>query len=243
MIASRALLALVLALVLETTAACNGGPSSAALEAFPAPEAARVADAVLGDDAEAVTALVHGGASPSAVGRAGRSLLELAVLKDKPKAFAALLAAGADVAHADDEGDTVVHYAAQVDDFVFMNALLERKIDVNVVSAKTGNTPLMDAALTGHGSQLHGLLQAGARVDVAEPNGDTALILAAQANQTEAVLDLLAAGADPRAKNATGATFQRYLRMTPTNVLAPEARREREKIDRWLVGHDVPLET
>ena len=240
---SRGLLALSFLLTVASASACKAKPSAAALEAFPAQDAARVADAILANDGATVTALIHDGANPSANGDAGRSLLEFAIWKEKPKAFNALLAAGADTAHADDEGDTVMCYAAKIEDASYMNALLVKKVDPNVINKISGDSPLMDAALTGHQPQLHALLQAGARLDAAEPNGDNALIMAAQANKTQVVLDLLAAGADPLAKNQMGATFQRYLNMTPANVAAPEMQREREKIKRWLVGHNVPLES
>lgn len=240
---SRGLLAFCFVLTVANASACKSKPSSDALLAFPEQDAARTAEAILTDDGAAITARVHAGANPSANGDSGRSLLEFAIWKDKPKAFHALLASGADTTHADDAGDTAMHYAAKVEDTVYMNELLAKKVDPNVINKISGDSPLMDAALTGNGSQLHGLLQAGAKVDFAEPNGDNALIMAAQANKMEAVLDLLAAGADPTVKNQTGATFQRYLNMTPANVAAPEMQREREKVHRWLAGHNVPIES
>ncbi|MEO7113021.1 MAG: ankyrin repeat domain-containing protein [Polyangiaceae bacterium] len=240
---SRGLFAIALVLTMASASACKSKPSAAALQAFPAQEAARVADAIFADDGVTITALIHDGANASATGESGKSLLQFAVWKDKPKAFKALLAAGADTAHADDDGDTVMHSAATADDYSFMNALLAKKVDPNVINEITGDSPLMDAAVSGNGSQLHGLLQAEAKLDVAEPNGDNALIMASQTNKFQAVLDLLAAGADPLARNKTGATFQRYLSMTPANVTAPETQRERDKIQRWLVGHNVPIES
>ena len=48
--------------------------------------------------------------------------------------------------------------------------------------------------------------------------------------------------ADPSSRNAQGATFQRYLNMTPIDVLSEEARQEREGLLAWLKAHDVPLE-
>ena len=240
---SRGLLALSFLLTVATASACKAKPSAAALEAFPSQDSARVADAIMADDAAAVTALIRGGADPSANGDAGRSLLEFAIWKEKPKAFNALLAAGADTTHADEGGDTVMNYAAKIDDASYMNALLAKKVDPNMINKISGDSPLMDAALAGNGPQLHGLLQAGAKLDFTESNGDNALIMAAQANKTQMVLDLLAAGADPLAKNKMGVTFQRYLNMTPVNVAAPEMQREREKINRWLTGHNIPIES
>jgi ankyrin repeat protein len=239
---SRGQLAFVFVFTMASLSACKAKPSPAALQVFPDVDAARVADAIEANDGAKVTALIHDGANASATGAAGTSLLQFAIATDKPKAFDALLAAGADTAHANDAGDTVMHDAASSDDYSFMNALVAKKVDPNVINKITGDTPLMDAALSGHGSQLNALIQAGADLDVAETNGDDALIMAAQTNQFQAVLDLLAAGANPRAKNKTGATFQRYLNMTPVNVTEPETQREREKINRWLVGHNIPLE-
>ena len=236
-------LSLLLGLTMPSVSACKAKPSSDALQAFPAEDAARIADAIMADDATSTTALIHGGANASANGDAGRSLLEFSIMNDKPKAFGALLAGGADITHVDAQGDTALHYAAKAEDPAYVNALLVKKADPNIVNKQTGDSPLMDAALTGREQQLRALIQAGAKLDFTEPNGDTALIMAAQSNKTQIALDLLAAGADPTTKNKIGATFKHYLNITPMNVVAPETQREREKINRWLVGHNVPIES
>jgi ankyrin repeat protein len=223
--------------------ACTDKPSSQALEAFPSPDAARLADAIMADDPSRVKALLKSGANVNATGEGGRSLLEWSIFKQRPKAFAALLAASPDLTIADAQGDTALIVGAKDDDASYVNALLEKKADPNLINTKSGDSALMAAALTGHLPQLHALLQAGAKLDFAESNGDTALIMAAQANHTQAVLDLLVAGADPLAKNKLGATFQKYLNMTPPAMLNPEAQREHEKIVRWLTLHNVAIES
>jgi uncharacterized protein len=65
---------------------------------------------------------------------------------------------------------------------------------------------------------------------------DTPLHVAAKINAFARVLDLLEAGADPRATNKRGTTFLTYLDMTPTDILHDEAR-QREAIHAWVREH------
>jgi ankyrin repeat protein len=59
----------------------------------------------------------------------------------------------------------------------------------------------MLAALGGHHEVIALLAEAGVRVDSKNPEGNTALMLAAQAGNKAAVEGLLAAGADPTLVN------------------------------------------
>lgn len=229
-----------------STEACNKAsakPSAEGLEAFPDTKAALVADAIEADDASRVSSLVKSGANVNAVGAEGRSLLEFAIWKDKPKAAAALIDAGADLTHADNRGALAIHYAAQADEGEStLDLLIAKKVDINVLNAKTGDSPLMVAVLSGQGTQIHALIKAGANLNVAEPLGDTALMIAAQTDSSE-VLELLNAGADPLAKNKRGDTFQRYLNLQPAKTLSPDAARERAAINQWLEAHKIPVES
>ncbi|HWL88114.1 MAG TPA: ankyrin repeat domain-containing protein, partial [Polyangiaceae bacterium] len=73
--------------------------------------------------------------------------------------------------------------------------------------------------------------------------GNTPLHMAAKINANRFVLDLLNAGADPNLRNRQGATFQRYMNMTPTTSLTADARQQRETVVAWLRAHNVPVET
>jgi ankyrin repeat protein len=232
---------LLFVLMAASTQACKAKPSSEALEIFPDQNAAFVADAMKNDDGAKVSQLVKAGANVNAVGAEGRSLLEFAIWKDKPNSAAALINAGADLTHADNRGAQAIHYAAQADDATALDLLIAKKVDINTINAQTGDSPLMVAVLSHTGPQIHTLIKAGANLNIAEPLGDTALFIAAEANAS-AVLELLNAGADPLAKNKRGDTFQRYLNLQPAKTLSPDAARERAAINQWLEAHKIPVE-
>ncbi|SJN29338.1 putative ankyrin-like protein [Microbacterium esteraromaticum] len=63
-----------------------------------------------------------------------------------------------------------------------------------------------DLARQGRLGPLGEMLDAGVPVDVRNPRGDTLLIIAAYAEQTDVVADLIARGADKDAVNANGQT-------------------------------------
>jgi hypothetical protein len=67
---------------------------------------------------------------------------------------------------------------------------------------------------------------------------------AAEVRRTNAggfLLTLLRRGADPRATNSGGATFQDYYFGYDEQVLNDRARAERREIAAWLVANGVPL--
>ncbi len=172
----------------------------------------------------------------------GASPLQMAMLHRDRRAFEALLGAGADTTSADDDGATVMQYAAYADDPAYLEILLARRTDPNVRNAITGATPLDGAIMAGHGERARSLLAAGADPNAADLAGDTPLHVAAQVNDFRTVLELLEAGSDPAALNKRATTFQRYLGMTPPSLLLDEARRERASIVAWMHAHDVPVD-
>ncbi len=183
-----------------------------------------------------------GATEPNAVGEKGVSALQWAMLTQNKERFEALLAAGADAGHADDTGDTVMLYAAKANDATYLDVLLAHHVDPNGANPLSGRTPLMVALLGERQAQFHKLLAAGANPNLADRSGDTALHVAAQINENQAVLELLKAGADPAARNKQGVTFQRYLNMTPTKLLSEDARVQRQAVQSWLVAHKIPIE-
>ena len=103
----------------------------------------------------------------------------------------ALVAAGAEVDHANDEGETAFWAAAMHGHVEALQTLLEAGAEVDHVTNR-GYTALHAAAKNGH---VQTLLEAGAQVDHAR-SGWTALHAAATNRHVEAIHALVGAGAD-----------------------------------------------
>jgi ankyrin repeat protein len=122
-------------------------------------------------------------------------LLELASTH-RTDSVRALLDAGAQVDEADDDGITILSWAAIANRVEMARLLIKRGADVNHVDKK-GMTPLLYAASIdfGDSAMIDVLLQSGARTSARTKEGLTALDLAHKYNHTH----LLASLEDPRA--------------------------------------------
>ncbi len=117
-----------------------------------------------------------------------------------------LLTKGADPNHRDDrpaaEHRTALLAACQEGHRECVQALLEAGADVELSSGEptwfmSSSTPLTAAVAGGHATIVAALLAAGADPNARSPEGDTALLHAAEIGHAEIVRALLAAGADP----------------------------------------------
>jgi len=211
-------------------------------QTFTDPSAAALADAAAAGDEVRIRKLVADGANPNAQGARGLPLLQWAMLKQSRRGFEALLAAGADPTRGDAGGTTAVHLAAQADTPYWLETLLARGVSPDTPNTVTQATPLMAALMAERPENADRLIKAGAQLDRADRQGDTALHVAAQINDAGRVLQLLQAGANPSLRNVQGVTFQRYLFMTKDSVLGADVRRQRDAVKAWLQQHGVPLE-
>jgi uncharacterized protein len=200
-----------------------------------------LAEAVREGDVGRIRELVAEGADVNARVD-GVPMLEWALLNQSVAAMDVLLELGADPAQADDDGATVVHLAAMANDPAFLTVLLTRGVDPNIRHTATGDPPMVSALMGDRAAQFQALLAAGADPNATDRMRNTPLHHAAKINAHREVLALLEAGADPLATTAQGATFQRYLFMTPTRLLHEQARKERAAIIDWLRSHDIPVE-
>ncbi|MFL6585417.1 MAG: ankyrin repeat domain-containing protein [Luteimonas sp.] len=234
--------AAVLSLLLMLSGAACSGDAMDARAAFTDASAAALADAVADDDAAAVRTQVQAGADPNARGDQGVNLLQIAMLAQAKDALMALLDAGADPNAPGLGGATAVHGAAIADDPEYLQIVLDRRGDPDARHGETDATPLAGATGPRTDAQFRMLLAAGANPGAADRTGNTPLHKAAMINAGDHVLALLDAGADPLAKNAQGATFQRFFFKTPDARLNDAARVKREAVVAWLQAHQVRLE-
>ncbi len=208
---------------------------------FADPRVAALADAVADGDTARVKTL-SSGLDLSVRGDKNVTLLQWALLNRSLAGMKALLDAGADPAQPGMDNDTVIHMAAMANDAAYLSELLARGVDPNVRNPESGAGPLRAALMGERDEQFRALLAAGADPNLADRLGNTPLHIAGQINEPARALDLLNAGADPMARNAQGATFQRYLFMTRAALLNADTRRSREAVEAWLTAHAIPLE-
>ena len=97
-----------------------------------------------------------------------------------------LVAANAEVNHADNKGKTALHAAAEEGHVEAMQALLTAGAEVNHAD-NDGWTALHAAANEGHLEAMQALLTAGANVNHASNTGKTALYVAAEEGYLEAI--------------------------------------------------------
>ncbi len=108
-----------------------------------------------------------------------------------------LLEAGADVNHADKNGLTALHKAAETRYVTCVKKLLEAGADPNRIS-DTDTTPLIVAAAAGHSDNLRALLAAGAKAELSTKS-DTAATAAIKHEKEECLLILLESGVSANA--------------------------------------------
>ena len=183
---------------------------SLAVAAGAAPDAAgqdpSLVDAVAAQDADAVEALLAGGADVNARRPDGATALTWAAHWDDLALAARLLEAGADADAADDHGVTPLERAAENASLAMVELLLDGGADADAART-SGLTPLMTAARTGDAAIVEALLDRGADVNaVTVETRSTALMWALAAPHRDVARLLLARGADPTLETSAGFT-------------------------------------
>jgi len=156
--------------------------------------------AVENQQLEIVRYLLENKANPNPKGLI-RTPLEEAISKNNYDIFDLLLTFKADVNLQDAHGFSPLHSAVNNNDERFIDRLLALGANPNIMNG-LGQTPLM--ALP-YGTAAQKLIEAGADVNLADRNGDTAL-MNASGGMPETVRVLLAAKADVNASNSSGDT-------------------------------------
>ena len=168
--------------------------------------------AVLARDAALARTLLERAANPdpNPTNKIGQTPMQLALTLRPFNAALASALAGArlDVAARDRDGNTLLHDAALLGDTEAMRWLLERKADPNATN-RLGQTPLhvvRSPVLVVPNPQMQALLDGGAKPDAVDGDGNTALHLAAKANNQSFTQTLIKAQAILNATNRKGQT-------------------------------------
>jgi ankyrin repeat protein len=130
--------------------------------------------------------------------------LHKAALGNDPAALALEIAAAPDLEAKNWFDQTPLFQAAQAGKKWALEQLLAAGADINAPN-RLKETPLM-AAIFGNPNGARVLLKAGADVNLASWDGDTALHVAAGHERPALISLLLKAGADPQAENSKGVT-------------------------------------
>jgi uncharacterized protein len=184
--------------------------------------------AAVNGSAEMLTALIEAGADPHARLRRGQTVLMTAARTGNPDAVSVLLAHGADVnAREEMLGETALMWAAADDHPAVVTVLVEHGADVDarsdvmqfprdrfgdgasarfMVLPRGGWTPLMYAARQNARGAVGALADAGADLDLTDPDGTTALILAVINAHYDLAALLVHKGADPNIGDSRGMT-------------------------------------
>lgn len=169
------------------------------------------------DLADNVTSLLQRGFDPNAADERGQVALYLALKNESPKVFAVLMAQPAikiDVPNA--AGETPLMMAALRGMLPAIEQLAARGAEIN----RSGWTPLHYAASGPSADAVKALLARGARVDAASPNGSTALMMAARYGNEDAVVALIDAKADVKARNQLNLSAADFARSAGRDSLA-----------------------
>ena len=157
---------------------------------------ARLADAVMRADKDAVQALLQQKAAVNGPQADGTTALHWAVRQNDLQTTDLLLRAGADVKATTRYGVTPLYLACTNGNAAIVEKLLSAGADANSANPG-GETALMTAARTGKPDAVKALLDRGADVNAKEGvRGQTALMWAVVENHPEAARLLIARGAD-----------------------------------------------
>ena len=148
------------------------------------------------DDYLGIKKYIKSGADLQDTNDVGESVLACAIrARCDKETLMLLIDSGADIFDFDDEGVSIFDMAVTYDNIEMINFLLEKGIDVNTTSRRSGFTALMAAACYGRVEIAKILLKHGADQTVRDSKGFSAIDFARKMNK-KSVLALLDYDAD-----------------------------------------------
>ncbi|HEY4199249.1 MAG TPA: ankyrin repeat domain-containing protein [Devosiaceae bacterium] len=235
----RRYLSLLMATLLVASGAIGAArAASDPNEVFSNRQTAALAQAVSDNDLSAIRDLAQHGANLADQGEAGVTVLQWAMLRDRPDAVALLADLGADPAERGYDGQTALHMAAMARDKPYLQILLDHGADPNVRGGPREGSVLSEALMDGNSDAVLLLLAHHADPNVTDRQDDTPLHVAAQISDYANMLALLEAGADPTLRNKQGKTFAAYFAIHPKeSIMSDDAKAARGAVQQWLDAH------
>ena len=167
--------------------------------------------AIKNDNASSLTDLLQRGFDPNTRDPKGQPGLTMALQERSPKVVKALLERPeTDVNLLNNAGESPLMMAALKGDLPAAQQLMERGAKVN----QTGWSALHYAATGPEPRLVQWLLERGAALDAASPNGTTPLMMAAQYGSEDSVKLLLERGADASKRNDRGLRAADFARLS-----------------------------
>lgn len=150
----------------------------------------------------------------------GYEFLEAVKDRDGDVATEMLNKPGTQVANTRDltSGETGLHIVTARRDALWIRFLLQRGADPNIAN-NDGLMPIQLATRLGYIEGVESLIEGGARVSVADSQGETPLIAAVHQRNVALVRLLLAQGADPDRNDNSGRSARNYLALMNGNTL------------------------
>ena len=206
--------------------------------------------------------LLSAGADPNTAMPGGETVLMTAARTGDPESVRRLLARGADPNARDHlRGQTALMWAAERNNTAVVHALAELGADIHARTSNpssvrgrtfasvppTGFTPLLFAARGGHLESARVLLDAGANVNDAVSDGQSALVIAAANANWQMAAYLLDRGADPNHAAAGWSALHQTVRTRRMNIgfgtPGPFASGSVDSVDllRKLISHGVDV--
>lgn len=152
------------------------------------------------DNPSTIQCLISLGAAEDAVSGAGLTVLDAAARNGKRDVFKLMRGRGAGAARKTKDNRMLLQMAVEGEDEEIFRDVLAVTEDVNIFSA-AGTSPLISAALGQNLSFVRLLIEKGANVNAAAPDGYTALHAVAARDDELLVEYLLGEGADPNANS------------------------------------------
>jgi len=173
---------------------------------------AELAIAAAEGNTKTIDRLLAEGAKINATGQYGQTPLFWSLYAHNKTGFQHLLEHGADPNAHDQNGDGVMHLAAEDEDSDYLRLALAQKGDPNLRDTRgVFPTPIFRALQPLRSDNLKLLIASGADMNYRDASEQTPMMSAANANQYEKVYVLLVAGADYMKKNVWGNTIVRNI--------------------------------